>query len=88
MEEQSASEEAVREFGAPAMVDEPTQKEQAVDSSLVEGDVAVENPVMDTPLAREEPAAEHPTLGCEWPPDSQEEDRVEVHTPKDDPNDW
>ena len=53
-----------------------------VDSSLIEKDVVAEEPVVEVPPTREGPAAEYPVLVCLWPPDSQEEDQVEVHTPK------
>ena len=45
-------------------------------------------PVMKGPLAIKKPATEHPTLGSGCLEDSQEDDKVEVHTPSDDPDDW
>ena len=86
VEEQSASKEVVGGIQGPIAGDEPTQEKQVVDDSLVEGDAAMEEPAMEAPPTGEELAAEHPTLGCEWPPDTQEEDRVEVHAPEDDPD--
>ena len=53
------------------------------DGFLIEKDSVVE--VLPT---REEPAAECPASVCSWLPDSQEEDQVEVHTPKEDLDDW
>ena len=76
------------EFSGPCCGRQTPRGEAGVDDSLLEGDVAAEEPMMEAPSTREEPAAEHPTLGCKWSPDTQEEDRVEVHTPEDDPDDW
>ena len=88
VEEQSANKEAVGEFRAPTMGDELTAEKQDMDDSLVEGEAAAEEPAMEAPPAREEPAAEHPALGCECPQDTQEDERVEVHVLKDDPDVW
>ena len=71
---QSADEETAKDLGASAAEDGHTP-------------VVVEGPVVEVPLTREEPAAEHPITGCSWPLDSQEEDQVEVHAPKEDPDD-
>ena len=62
--------------------------EPAADVFLVEEDAAAEEPMVEVPPTMEEPAAEHPTSGCGWPANSQEEDQVEVHAPKEDLDDW
>ena len=90
---QSANEETARDPGASAVDDghtpeSPALGEPVVDGSLIEKDAAAEEPMVEVPPTREEPAVEHPALVCSWPPDSQEEDQVEVHTPKEDLNDW
>ena len=63
--EQSASGVVMGELRAPTARDEPTQEEQGVDKSLIEGDTAAEEPMMEAPLTREEPAVKHPASGCE-----------------------
>ena len=66
----------------------PLLVEPMADGSLIEKDVAAEEPMVEVPPTREEPAAEHPASVRLWPPDSQEEDQVEVHAPKEDLNNW
>ena len=91
--EQSTDEETARDLGASAAEDGHTPEslmlgEPLVDSSLIEKDVAAEESVVEVPPTREEPAVEHPTSVRSWPLDSQEEDQVEVHAPKEDLDDW
>ena len=82
-----------RDPGASATEDGHTLEslalgEPVADTSLIEKDVAAEEPMVEVPPTSEEPAAEHPVSVCSWPLDSQEEDQVEVHIPKEDLNDW
>ena len=91
--EQSTDEEMARNPGASAVEDGHTLESLALgepiaDGSLIEKDVVVEEPMVEVPPTREEPAVEHPVSVCSWPPNSQEEDQVEVHTPEEDLNDW
>ena len=82
-----------RDPGASAAGDGHTQEspvlgEPMADSSLIEKDAVTEELMVEVPPTREEPAAECPASVHSWPPDSQEEDQVEVHTPKKDLDDW
>ena len=91
--EQGTDEEMARDPGASAVEDGHAPEslvlgEPMVDSSLIEKDAVVEEPMVEVPPTREEPATECPALVCSWPLDSQEEDQVEVHTPKEDLNYW
>ena len=72
-------------MGPLALGDKLTEVKQVMDDSLVEGEAVMEEPVMKVLPAGEEPAIEHPTLGCECPQDTQKDNQV--HTPKDDPGD-
>ena len=54
------------EFRVPATGDEPTPEEPMIDSSL-EGDLVVEEPVMEAPPTGEEPAVQHSASGCNGP---------------------
>ena len=90
---QSADEETARDPGACAaedghILESPVLGEPMVYSSLIEKDVAAEEPMVEVPPTKEEPAVKHPVLVHLWPPDSQEEDQVEVHAPKEDLDDW
>ena len=89
----SADEEMARDLGASAVVDghtpeSPALGEPMADSSLIEKDAVVEERMVEVPPTREEPAAEHPASVRSWPLDSQEEDQVEVHAPKEDLDSW
>ena len=84
---QSTDEEMARNPGASAVEDGHTPESLALgepmaDSSLIEKDAAAEEPVVEVLPTREEPAVKCPASVCSWPPDSQEEDQVEVHTPE------
>ena len=90
---QSADEEMARDPGASAVEDghtpeSPALGEPMVDGSLIEKDVVAEEPVVEIPPSREEPTVECPVSVHSWPPDSQEEDQVEVHAPEEDPDNW
>ena len=61
--------------------------EPVADGSLIEKDAAVEEPMVEVPPTREEPAAECPASVHSWPLDFQE-DQVEVHASKEDLDDW
>ena len=88
----STNEETARDLGASAAEDghtpeSPALGEPVADGSLMEKDVVAEEPVVEVPPTREGPAVECPASVHSWPPDSQEEDQVEVHTPEEDLDD-
>ena len=78
-----------RDLGASAAEDGHTPEslalgEPVAEGSLIEKDVAAEEPVVEVPPTREEPAA---ASVHSWPLDSQE-DQVEVLSPEEDLDGW